>query len=70
MQVSVSDGSGLTHILTAPQDTTYSNSPSLMVFEDGSIYSTEGKLSITTADLNFTGAYHDWQTETRKAIQA
>lgn len=65
MPVDVSDGSGLVAVLTAPQDTIYPNSPSLMVFEDGSLYSQEGKLPITTSDLNFTGAYHDWQTNRR-----
>jgi hypothetical protein len=35
------------------------------VLKDGTIYSEEGKLAITTADLDFTGAYHDWQTQTR-----
>jgi hypothetical protein len=65
MPISVMDDPRITHMLMPPSDTTYPNSPVLMVLKDSTIYSEEGKLAITTADLDFTGAYHDWQTQTR-----
>lgn len=61
------------YVLFAPQDTAYPHAPNLIVNNKGDIYSNEGKLAITSDDLNFSGRYHDFTTgkaEDSKAVTA
>lgn len=64
--------SGIRWILTPPLDTTYPDSEPLLAMTDGRLYAPQqnGYLAQTTADLDFTGRYHDFTTNHAKAATA